>query len=208
MFRNATHIDAGRFRSDLDAVATRTRTRVADQRRARGLLDTSVVIDLETLSPSQLPVVVAISAITMAELAARPHAATEPDERARRQDRLQRAEAVFDPLPFDIEAARAHGRIYSAVVARRRKARGASSRSARRGHRLRSEPAALHPEPQRLRRTRRPRRNRRPPLKATPEQHRTSTQNGDRQRPTMRRRTGASARACVAPYYPAVAVVA
>ena len=96
-----------------------------DQRRARGLLDTSVVIDMETLSPSQLPVVVAISAITMAELAAGPHAATDPDERGRRQDRLQRAEAVFDPLPFDTDAARAYGRIYSAVVARGRKARGA-----------------------------------------------------------------------------------
>ena len=96
-----------------------------EHRRARGLLDTSVVIDIETLSPSQLPVEVAISAITMAELAAGPHAATDPDERGRRQDRLQRAEAVFDPLPFDADAARAYGRIYSAVVAAGRKARGA-----------------------------------------------------------------------------------
>ena len=96
-----------------------------EQRRARGLLDTSVVIDIELLSPSQLPVEVAISAITMAELAAGPHAATEPDERARRQDRLQRAEAAFDPLPFDVDAARAYGRIYSSVVAAGRKARGA-----------------------------------------------------------------------------------
>ncbi len=60
----------------------------------------------------------------MAELAAGPHASTDPDERARRQDRLQRAEAAFDPLPFDIEAARAYGRIYAAVVATGRKARG------------------------------------------------------------------------------------
>ena len=45
-------------------------------------------------------------------------------ERARRQDRLQRAEAAFDPLPFDNEAARAYGRIYAAVVATGRKARG------------------------------------------------------------------------------------
>lgn len=96
-----------------------------EHRRARGLLDTSVVIDIETLSQSQLPVEVAISAITMAELAAGPHAATDPDERGRRQDRLQRAEAVFDPLPFDADAARAYGRIYSAVVAAGRKARGA-----------------------------------------------------------------------------------
>ena len=95
-----------------------------EQRRARGLLDTSVVIDIETLSPSQLPIEVAISAITMAELAAGPHAATDADERARRQDRLQRAEAAFDPLPFDADAARAYGRIYSSVIAAGRKARG------------------------------------------------------------------------------------
>jgi len=98
---------------------------VPEHRRARGLLDTSVVIDIESLSPSQLPLEVAISAITMAELAAGPHATTDADERGRRQDRLQRAEAVFDPLPFDADAARAYGRIYSAVVAAGRKARGA-----------------------------------------------------------------------------------
>ena len=96
-----------------------------DQRPARGLLDTSVVIDLEHIEPLRLPVEVAISAITMAELAAGPHATPDPEERARRQDRLQRAEAAFDPLPFDAEAARAYGRIYSAVVAAGRKARGA-----------------------------------------------------------------------------------
>lgn len=95
-----------------------------EHRRVRGLLDTSVVIDIESLPPSQLPVEVAISAITMAELAAGPHAATDADERGRRQDRLQRAEAVFDPLPFDADAARAYGRIYSAVVVAGRKARG------------------------------------------------------------------------------------
>lgn len=103
----------------------RTSNLVADQRRLRGLLDTSVVIDLERLDPAQLPVESAISAITMAELAAGPHATDNADERARRQDRLQRAEAVFDPLPFDAEASRAYGRVYAAVVAAGRKARGA-----------------------------------------------------------------------------------
>jgi predicted nucleic acid-binding protein len=98
---------------------------VADQRPARGLLDTSVVIGLDRLDPSSLPVEVAISAITMAELAAGPHAARSADERGRRQDRLQRAEAAFDPLPFDGEAARAYGRVYAAVSATGRKARGA-----------------------------------------------------------------------------------
>lgn len=98
---------------------------MADRRRPQGLLDTSVVIDLERLDQRRLPVESAVSAITMAELAAGPHSTQDPDERARRQDRLQRAEAVFDPLPFDAEAARAYGRVYAAVVASGRKARGA-----------------------------------------------------------------------------------
>ena len=96
-----------------------------DPRPARGLLDTSVLIDLDTLDPAQLPTEVAISAITMAELAAGPHATTDADERARCQDRLQRAEAAFDPLPFDADAARAYGRVYAAVTTAGRKARGA-----------------------------------------------------------------------------------
>ncbi len=95
-----------------------------ETRPARGLLDTSAIIDLQAIDPLRLPVEVAVSAITMAELAAGPHAAKDPHERARRQDRLQRAEAAFDPLPFDNEAARVYGRIYAAVIAAGRKARG------------------------------------------------------------------------------------
>jgi len=97
---------------------------VAEARHARGLADTAVVIDLEKIEPGELPVEVAISAVTLAELAAGPHVATDPDERARRQDRIQRAEATFDVFPFDAAAARAYGRIYSAVLAAGRKARG------------------------------------------------------------------------------------
>lgn len=85
-------------------------------RRTRGLLDTSVLIDLDTIDPVDLPIEVAVSAISMAELAAGPHATTDIDERARRQDHLQRAEAAFDPLPFDNEAARAYGRVFAAVM--------------------------------------------------------------------------------------------
>lgn len=84
-----------------------------------------MVIDLERIEASTLPHEVAISAITLAELAAGPHAATSRAERGRRQDRLQRTEAVFDPLPFDVDAARAYGRIFSAVLAAERKPRGA-----------------------------------------------------------------------------------
>lgn len=95
-----------------------------DLRPLRGVVDTSVVVDLERLDAAQLPVEIAVSAVTMAELAAGPHATADGDERARRQDRLQRAEAAFDPLPFDGDAARAYGRVYAAVVSAGRKARG------------------------------------------------------------------------------------
>jgi predicted nucleic acid-binding protein len=91
----------------------------------RGLLDTSVVIALEELSSDLLPEEPAISSITLAELAAGPHATDDPDEQARRQDRLQRVEAVLEPLAFDAAAARAYGRVYAATRASGRKARGA-----------------------------------------------------------------------------------
>lgn len=95
------------------------------RRHARGLLDTSVLIDLEHVDPELLPVEVAVSSLTMAELAAGPHATTDFAERSRRQDRLQRAEAAFDPLPFGVEEGRAYGRVFAAVSAAGRKARGA-----------------------------------------------------------------------------------
>lgn len=99
-------------------------------RHERGLLDTSAVIDLERLDPKTLPRELAISAPTLAELAAGPHATDDPDERARRQDRLQRAEATFDPLPFDDTAARAYGRVYASVASAGRRTRGARAADA------------------------------------------------------------------------------
>lgn len=95
-----------------------------DTIHAQGVIDTSVVIDLERIDPARLPAHLAVSAVTMAELAAGPHATDDPDERARRQERLQRAEATFDPLPIDATVARAYGRIYAATLASGRKARG------------------------------------------------------------------------------------
>lgn len=99
---------------------------MAERRRPeRGVLDTSVIIDLDELDSRQLPNSVAVSALTMAELTVGPYATADPDERSRRQDRLQRAEAAFDPLPFDANAARAYGRVFASVVAAGRKVRGA-----------------------------------------------------------------------------------
>jgi len=97
---------------------------VTDRPALRGLIDTSVVIDIERVAPDALPSEMAIAAVTLAELAAGPHAAGDPTERARRQERLQRAEATFDAIPFDAAAARAYGRLYAEVASGGRKARG------------------------------------------------------------------------------------
>jgi predicted nucleic acid-binding protein len=96
-------------------------------RHARGLIDTSVVIDLDEIEPAALASELAISTVTLAELAAGPHATSDTRERARRQDTLQRAETTFEPLPVDAAVARAYGRIYAAVAATGRKARGRRS---------------------------------------------------------------------------------
>lgn len=81
----------------------------------RGLLDTSVVIDHDILDTALLPDESAISAVTLAELAAGPHATRDEEERAHRQDRLQWAAATWDALPFDTEAARMYGRVFAAA---------------------------------------------------------------------------------------------
>ncbi len=93
-----------------------------EPRHRRGLIDTSVAIELP--EESELPSEVAISAITLAELGAGPHATTDSAERAARQDRLQRIESTFEAIPFDSRSARAYGRVYSAIASLGRKARG------------------------------------------------------------------------------------
>ena len=91
---------------------------------SRGVLDTSVLIDHDQIAADQLPDESAITAVTLAELAAGPHATDNKDERARRQDRLQWAAATWDPLPFDAESARMYGRVFAAA-----RAAGQSSRA-------------------------------------------------------------------------------
>ena len=80
------------------------------------LVDTDIVILLDALDPTELPEEIVVSSITMAELAAGPHHATEPGERAARIERLQNAEALFDPLAFDARAARRYGHLIAAVL--------------------------------------------------------------------------------------------
>ena len=88
---------------------------------ARGLLDTNTVILLEHFDPSALPTEPLISAVTLAELSAGPLLASNDTERAGRQARLQRAEADFDAVPFDADAARAFGGVASALRKQGRK---------------------------------------------------------------------------------------
>lgn len=91
---------------------------------SRGVLDTSVLIDHDQIIADQLPDESAITAVTLAELSAGPHATANNDERARRQDRLQWATATWDPLPFDADSARMYGRVFAAA-----RAAGQSSRA-------------------------------------------------------------------------------
>jgi predicted nucleic acid-binding protein len=88
----------------------------------RGLIDTNIVILREWMSADVLPDEAAISAVTLAELSAGPHAVLGDDapaqlERARRTAILQSAESEFEPLPFDTNAARIYGQISGVVRA-------------------------------------------------------------------------------------------
>ena len=65
----------------------------------RGLFDTSVVIDLDLINSDDLPDETVLFAVTLAELAAGPHAAVDEQERGRRQDRLQWVASRWDLAP-------------------------------------------------------------------------------------------------------------
>jgi predicted nucleic acid-binding protein len=81
---------------------------------SRLLLDTSVLIGAE--DPGDVEG--AISAASLAELHFGTLIATDPDERARRAQRLGVIEATFDPLPLDAPVAREWGRLAAAVAER------------------------------------------------------------------------------------------
>ena len=110
----------------------RRQARMSGDLPRRGLLDTNILILRRWIDPAELPDEMAISAITLAELSAGPHEVRgnheqdlydEHAERARRLETLQRAESEFDPVPFDVEAARIYGRVSAAVIAMGRKPR-------------------------------------------------------------------------------------
>jgi predicted nucleic acid-binding protein len=93
-------------------------------RYLRGLGDTDILVYLERLAVDQLPSELVTSAVSLAELSAGVHSAPDASERARRVMRVQRVEATFSPLPFDVEAARQYGIIAAEVLSIGRKPRG------------------------------------------------------------------------------------
>jgi tRNA(fMet)-specific endonuclease VapC len=81
-----------------------------------GMLDTSTLLLLPRLvDPEALPDAPLISAITLAELSVGPLVTDDAEERARRLAQLQQAEADFDPVAFDADAARAFGRVAASL---------------------------------------------------------------------------------------------
>ena len=96
-------------------------------RHPRGVLDTSVVIDLGTLAAAQLPVEATITSLTLAELAAGVAIAADPLERAKRFARYERCMLDYRVLDFDSDTAQAFSLIYAASVAVGRSPRGRRS---------------------------------------------------------------------------------
>ncbi|MEU7002238.1 type II toxin-antitoxin system VapC family toxin [Nonomuraea sp. NPDC046570] len=78
-------------------------------------MDTNILILAEWLDPDELPDSPAICVITLAELAVGPLVARDPQEQASRQLVLSRAEAEFEPIPFDVAAARTYARVHTAI---------------------------------------------------------------------------------------------
>ena len=89
---------------------------IAPARHQRGILDTSTVILLPRIDePTLLPEEPLMTAITLAELTVGPLVAASDEERAARQAHLQQAEADFEPIPFDANAARAFGQVAASL---------------------------------------------------------------------------------------------
>lgn len=82
-------------------------------RSDRAVLDTSVVI---AAGIAPLPGVLAISAVTLAELHFGVLVATNPEVQAERLRRLSLLQQRFDALPVDEAVATSYGRLAAAVV--------------------------------------------------------------------------------------------
>lgn len=89
-----------------------------------GLLDTSVVVDLNKIPKDDFPLSSCISALTLAELSAGLAVAKNQNVRLARQHQLQLVESTIELVPFDAQCARMYAHIAAAVHAIGRKTRG------------------------------------------------------------------------------------
>jgi tRNA(fMet)-specific endonuclease VapC len=99
---------------------------VSREQHETGILDTNAVIALEGLLSEHLPLKPLITTVTLAELSVGPLTAQFEAAAVQRQTHLQMAEADFEPLPFDVAAARSFGHV---AVALRRAGRKAKART-------------------------------------------------------------------------------
>ncbi|MFI1914997.1 type II toxin-antitoxin system VapC family toxin [Nocardia sp. NPDC020380] len=83
----------------------------------KGLLDTCVLIDIDMIEDSHLPVRAKISTVTLAELGLGIAVAATPQALALRTERLLAIEHGFDALPFCTAAARRFTSMSKLVVA-------------------------------------------------------------------------------------------
>jgi toxin FitB len=86
------------------------------ERLESGVLDTSAYIDLDKLSPSDLPVRPELTAITLAELHQGVAMAKDSAVRAARTEKLAAAVTDFEPLPFDGNAAARYGTLVGLAI--------------------------------------------------------------------------------------------
>jgi predicted nucleic acid-binding protein len=82
----------------------------------QALLDTSVVIDYPAESVAAQTASAAISTITLAELSYGLHT-SDPLVNAAREERYHWITNTFDPIPFDVNAARTYGALCASVRA-------------------------------------------------------------------------------------------
>jgi len=87
------------------------------ERAPVGLLDTCVLIDIESVPDSNLPVISQVCAVTVAELMMGVHMAKQPLQRSARITKLLSVNANFDPLPFNGPALDAFNALVGYTVA-------------------------------------------------------------------------------------------
>ena len=102
----------------MEIVFSVTGVTVSPNLHPKGLLDTSVLIDIvHARNTIGLPLQSVISSITLAELSYGIAVATDPLEATRRAQRYARITTWLQPLPFDRPAADAYGELAAAVLA-------------------------------------------------------------------------------------------